>query len=51
LASTEENDDDAHSHYEFAIAAARSLKSINKDMREEDHCKLQTPVILPYTQV
>ena len=36
LASAEENDDIAHSHYNFAIAAGCSLKSINKEASEED---------------
>jgi hypothetical protein len=36
LASAEENDDDAHNHYDFAIAAACSLKTINEDVSEED---------------
>ena len=36
LASAEENDADAHNHYDFAIAAACSLKSINKEASEED---------------
>jgi hypothetical protein len=36
LASAEENDDNVHNHYDFAIAAACSLKSINKEVSKED---------------
>lgn len=36
LALAEENDDDAHNHFDFEIAATWSVKSINEEESKED---------------